>query len=354
MSYRRPVEAPISKPNGSFRNHRDGIGRKKSVNPGTDYAIASGNVVVAPESGKIAHARSSVVGSGSAGRFVVIYHDDGYSSDILHLARVDVQIGQRVSKGQRIGVSGASANGKENGVGAHVHWTLRTKQVSTLSNAGNIDPETKVGPANPWSNIAAIQTRLNVWLKHYTLPLLKVDNVAGPITRAAIRLIQNRMGLTVDGLVGPQTWTAISRNPPALVPTIPEPVAPAPEIVEQVAPEPAKPVTTEPAKPVTPEPTEPVTPEPIKKKPIFTNEEILEKMETYTTPNVVIDNPKIRRGVNDIISIAGIIVSLAVVVDIAIEPIDISAYTAPAAQILIGIASVFGIAVTRPNYPKLK
>lgn len=70
------------------------------------------------------------------------------------------------------------------------------------------------------------------------------------------------------------------------------------------------------------------------------------------TPNVVIENPKIRRGVNVFLGIAGTIVTIATIIDINVTQIDISAYTTPAAGILLGIASVFGLSVTTPNVPK--
>lgn len=74
--------------------------------------------------------------------------------------------------------------------------------------------------------------------------------------------------------------------------------------------------------------------------------------DAHYTPNVIVENPKIRRGVNVFLGIAGTIVTLAVIVDTAIEQIDVSAYTTPAGAILLGIASLFGLSVTVPNVPR--
>lgn len=72
------------------------------------------------------------------------------------------------------------------------------------------------------------------------------------------------------------------------------------------------------------------------------------------TPNVVIENPKIRRGVNVFLGVAGVIVTIAWIVDMSIEQIDISNLVSPATQILVGISALFGLSVTVPNVPKVK
>ena len=70
------------------------------------------------------------------------------------------------------------------------------------------------------------------------------------------------------------------------------------------------------------------------------------------TPNVVIQNPKVRFGANVVIGSLAIVIPTAVVVDLAAPEFDISAYTTPAMAGLLFLAGLFGIVVTTPNVPR--
>lgn len=62
----------------------------------------------------------------------------------------------------------------------------------------------------PSDAVKAIQTALNA--HGYSLD---VDGIQGPLTNAAIRDYQSKNGLTVDGIVGPNTWASLNGTPPA-------------------------------------------------------------------------------------------------------------------------------------------
>lgn len=55
-------------------------------------------------------------------------------------------------------------------------------------------------------SVAALQRALNAL---GAMPALGVDDILGNETRGAIRAFQQRAGITVDGIAGPQTWAAI-------------------------------------------------------------------------------------------------------------------------------------------------
>ena len=63
------------------------------------------------------------------GNFVIVQHDEGWSSLYAHLSAIDVRFGERVSQGERIGLAGST--GKSSG--PHVHFELR-------SGNGAVDP----------------------------------------------------------------------------------------------------------------------------------------------------------------------------------------------------------------------
>ena len=71
------------------------------------------------------------------------------------------------------------------------------------------------------------------------------------------------------------------------------------------------------------------------------------------TPNVVIGDPKVRSSINSVLSIAGIVLGAAVVLDAASPAFEWAAYTTPGTAVLVFLSGVFGVAVIRPNIPKL-
>lgn len=66
-------------------------------------------------------------------------------------------------------------------------------------------------------DVAAAQDRLNTW---GASPKLAVDGDFGVKTLAAVKTFQKQAELTQDGVVGPDTWAALEKNPP------PPPAAP--------------------------------------------------------------------------------------------------------------------------------
>jgi hypothetical protein len=93
-----------------------------SSEPGTDYGSAYGSPLYAVESGRVTYTRTT--NNGPTGRYIEYVLDDGRTTRSLHLSEVWVKPGDRVSRGQQIGKTGASGNGSDWGYGAHVHQTL--------------------------------------------------------------------------------------------------------------------------------------------------------------------------------------------------------------------------------------
>jgi murein DD-endopeptidase MepM/ murein hydrolase activator NlpD len=153
----------------------------------------------------------------------------GHNADYLHLSRIDVVAGQAVKQGQVIGLVGGSGLGKENGYGAHLHFSFRVGGKPTMG-AGNIDYEafrgapTSVAPAAPAKPSVAPVKGSRAYpgreLKRgapagpdvlYLQNKLGVNPPGpfGPMTHAAVVAFQKKHGLLADGIVGPLTWSKL-------------------------------------------------------------------------------------------------------------------------------------------------
>lgn len=115
--YLRPV-GDVYVPS-DWQDHRDRT--PPSPEPGTDYAVAVGTEVLAPADGFVVGVKPS--NTGASGRALMINTSGDYHR-ALHLQSLSVVFGQRFRRGQRIAISGASANGSNHGVGAHLHWSF--------------------------------------------------------------------------------------------------------------------------------------------------------------------------------------------------------------------------------------
>ena len=109
-----PVRGRVSGVYGSQRIYN---GTPKSPHSGLDVAAVQGTPVLAPAGGVISFARPDLYLTGGT---VLIDHGHGLSSNFLHLSRIDVRVGDRVERGQRIGLVGATGRA----TGPHMHWGM--------------------------------------------------------------------------------------------------------------------------------------------------------------------------------------------------------------------------------------
>ncbi|MFF4233806.1 M23 family metallopeptidase [Streptomyces sp. NPDC001820] len=85
---------------------------------GVDFHAASGTSVVAVGAGTVVEAGWG----GSYGNNIVIKMNDGSYTQYGHLSSIGVSVGQRVTPGKQIGLSGSTGNT----TGAHLHFEART------------------------------------------------------------------------------------------------------------------------------------------------------------------------------------------------------------------------------------
>jgi murein DD-endopeptidase MepM/ murein hydrolase activator NlpD len=112
--FRAPVHAA---PTDSFGTRRTFNGQLASIHKGMDFRAPPGTVVRAGNSGVVVLARPLYY----EGNCVVIDHGLGLYTISMHLSRIDVREGQHVTKGQRVGLSGATGRV----TGPHLHWAVR-------------------------------------------------------------------------------------------------------------------------------------------------------------------------------------------------------------------------------------
>ncbi len=112
--FRAPVRA---EPTDSFGTRRVFNGELSSIHKGMDFRARTGTPVVADNAGIVVLARPLYY----EGNCVILDHGLGLFTMDMHLSRIRVREGQRVAKGQLLGLSGATGRV----TGPHLHWAVR-------------------------------------------------------------------------------------------------------------------------------------------------------------------------------------------------------------------------------------
>jgi murein DD-endopeptidase MepM/ murein hydrolase activator NlpD len=107
---------------GNYGEQRDG-GR---THKGIDVAMPVGTPLKAVMDGVVSAAQSGS-GSRSYGLYVIIEHSGGKSTLYAHMSKIMVKVGDNVTKGQIIGLSGNTGYS----TGPHLHFELRVNGVQT-------------------------------------------------------------------------------------------------------------------------------------------------------------------------------------------------------------------------------
>ncbi|MDT0306704.1 M23 family metallopeptidase [Streptomyces sp. DSM 44917] len=97
--------------------------RWASKHSGQDFAVPTGTPVQSVHGGTVVKAGGNGAGDGPAyGNAVVIDHGNGTYTQYAHLSEVGVKVGQKVTAGQEIALSGNTGNSS----GPHLHFEVRT------------------------------------------------------------------------------------------------------------------------------------------------------------------------------------------------------------------------------------
>lgn len=101
----------------SFGTRRMFNGELASIHRGTDFHAPSGTPVFAANDGVVIIAQ----GMFYEGNLVVIDHGQQFTTLYMHLSKIEVKVGERVHKGERLGLSGATGRV----TGPHLHLSAR-------------------------------------------------------------------------------------------------------------------------------------------------------------------------------------------------------------------------------------
>ncbi|HVG27345.1 MAG TPA: M23 family metallopeptidase [Acidobacteriaceae bacterium] len=110
----KPVEGPSTATFGESRILNE---EKSSTHRGTDFPVKEGTSVVASNTGTVVLAKELFY----EGNCVILDHGDHLYSIYMHLSRTDVRPGDKVEKGDKLGLSGATGRV----TGPHMHFGVR-------------------------------------------------------------------------------------------------------------------------------------------------------------------------------------------------------------------------------------
>lgn len=114
LRYPLEKQARISSPFNPTRLHP--VTHRVAPHNGVDFAVSRGTTVLSVGEGEVVIAKYS----GSAGNYIAIRHGRQYTTKYMHLDKILVQPGQKVQKGDRIGLSGNTGRS----TGPHLHYEL--------------------------------------------------------------------------------------------------------------------------------------------------------------------------------------------------------------------------------------
>ena len=109
-----PIDTSVSE---GFGTRRTFNGKLASVHRGLDYHAKPGSPVTAANSGEVVLARELFY----EGNCVIIDHGQQFMTLYMHLSKLEVKEGDKVEKGQQIGLSGATGRA----TGPHLHVAAR-------------------------------------------------------------------------------------------------------------------------------------------------------------------------------------------------------------------------------------
>jgi len=166
---RKPVNGRYRLSSNFNPTRKHPVTGRVSPHNGTDWATPTGTPIVSTGDGVVIMTRKHPY----AGNYVVIQHGSRYKTRYLHLSKILVRKGQKISRGQRIGLSGATGRV----TGPHIHYELIDRGRPVNAMKANIPMASSV----PKKQMASFQTHrdeMDKMLKQREIELAQQANSA--------------------------------------------------------------------------------------------------------------------------------------------------------------------------------
>ncbi|MFA0442320.1 peptidoglycan DD-metalloendopeptidase family protein [Vibrio sp. 10N.222.51.C12] len=137
-------------------NRRHPVTGRVSPHNGTDFGVGVGTPVLTTGDGVVAMVRNHPY----AGKYIVVDHGGPYKTRYLHLSKILVKKGQKVTRGQRIGLSGKTGRV----TGPHLHYELIVRGRPVNAMRANIPMADSV-PKSELKQFIARRDELDAMLK---------------------------------------------------------------------------------------------------------------------------------------------------------------------------------------------
>lgn len=122
-AYLPTIWAHMGKINNEFGFRRNPFGRRTyEFHPGMDIDGERGDIVVAPANGTVIKAGWT----GGYGNMIEIDHGNGLTTRYGHLSKIEVEVGDTITRGQLIAMIGSTGRS----TGPHLHYELRLNDKS--------------------------------------------------------------------------------------------------------------------------------------------------------------------------------------------------------------------------------
>lgn len=218
-NFGRVVPSNVSLEAGDGWRRRNVGTATEHLHQGLDIRLPTGTPILAAADGTVSQV--SPTSTSDAGIFVAVTHPSGLTSRYLHLSRASVTRGQRVVKGQQLGLSGSTGNS----AAPHLHFDLWAPDALLPAVAAAVgQPTTGFGsrlqfgvaiPSEPWLPVDSYALVVVASARQLGIPLLKDRPRTSTISASRSRAFA--IAFVVGGFAG-LSWLAWRIGARAAVP----------------------------------------------------------------------------------------------------------------------------------------